>query len=574
MNKKNNKNLWIKRCLLILVIIFIITMSFLILTNKRIFDTEFDKGTNIKLENLNNNQVGNLNKLCKVWGIVKYYHPKVVTGSLNWDYELFRVMPKVVEAKDSSDVDEVLYNWINELGEVKEGVYDKSNDIMVDTDVSWIKEDNLVNKKLGDLLVKISKTNISKRNNAYVNFDKESIYTEFKNEESYLNMKYDDDGFKILSLFRYWNIIQYYYPYRSVIGEDWDAVLTEFIQKFAKCDNELSYKLTVAELTTKIHDSHVVVNDVKQVLNRYWGSNIAPIKFDLVEDKIVVTHKIEKYANDSNVQKGDVILKINDKDIFEVIKEKSKYISFSNDKAIVNNLTPYLFVTPDDSLKLTLERNGKELKENIKCYSGNIFGVTEESHKLLEGNIGYINPGALKKGEIDKIMSEFKETDGIIVDLRYYPSDIITYSLGNYLMPKKVTFAKATIANRAVPGEFIFSDELEVGNDNPNYYKGEVIIIINGATQSNGEFTAMSLRNSPNSKVIGNNSIGADGNVVTFNLPGGIQTRITGVGIYNPDKSETQRVGVKPDIYVKPTIKGIRAGRDELVEKAVELIKN
>lgn len=59
----------------------------------------------------------------------------------------------------------------------------------------------------------------------------------------------------------------------------------------------------------------------------------------------------------------------------------------------------------------------------------------------------------------------------------------------------------------------------------------------------------------------------------TFNLPGGIKTTMTGIGIYNPDKSDTQRIGVQPDIYVKPTIRGVKEGRDELLEKAIELIK-
>ena len=36
--------------------------------------------------------------------------------------------------------------------------------------------------------------------------------------------------------------------------------------------------------------------------------------------------------------------------------------------------------------------------------------------------------------------------------------------------------------------------------------------------------------------------------------------------------SQTQRVGLTPDIYVEPTIQGIREGRDELIEKAVEVI--
>jgi hypothetical protein len=37
---------------------------------------------------------------------------------------------------------------------------------------------------------------------------------------------------------------------------------------------------------------------------------------------------------------------------------------------------------------------------------------------------------------------------------------------------------------------------------------------------------------------------------------------------------ETQRVWIVPDIEVKPTIQGIREGRDELMEKAVEVINN
>lgn len=84
----------------------------------------------------------------------------------------------------------------------------------------------------------------------------------------------------------------------------------------------------------------------------------------------------------------------------------------------------------------------------------------------------------------------------------------------------------------------------------------------------------MALRKAPNAQVIGSNSSGTDGNIAVFRLPGGIGTAITGVGIYYPDKSETQRVGLSPDIYIEPTIQGIKEGRDELLEKALELIIN
>jgi len=43
-------------------------------------------------------------------------------------------------------------------------------------------------------------------------------------------------------------------------------------------------------------------------------------------------------------------------------------------------------------------------------------------------------------------------------------------------------------------------------------------------------------------------------------------------GVFYPDKKPTQRVGIIPDEEVKPTIAGIRDGRDELLEVAIRHI--
>ncbi|ELC8442619.1 hypothetical protein QYB59_001646 [Clostridium perfringens] len=562
--------------LIAIAIIIIISGIFYYYNNRSYFDTEFKRGSNIVIDDLDYNEIESLNKLCKVWGFAKYYHPKIVAGLKNWDFELFRVMPMILEAKNQDEVNTILYDWINKLGDFKENSYSEKVEVMVKADTNWISDEEYLSKDLSTLLVKMSKSYVSDRNRAYVNYKKNSIYSNFDNEQEYRVIDYNDDGYKLLSLFRYWNIIEYYYPYRTVIDEDWNAVLNEFIPKIIKSDDDLSYKLALSELTSRIHDSHASINDIAGTLNNYWGTKIAPIKFLLVENKIVVTDIINKYENDCNLKVGDVILEINNKNIFEIIKEKSKYISFSRDEAIVNSLKYYLFRTSDDSLALKIERDGKELIEEVRCYNAkevNINEVNGESHELLSDNIGYINPGALAKGEINKIMDKFKDTDGIIVDLRYYPSDMITYIMPNYLLPEETVFSRVTIANKSIPGEFIFSEDIAVGKNNKDYYKGKIVIIINECTQSNAEFTAMALRKSPNAVVIGENSIGADGNVATLTLPGGITTTITGIGIYTPECFETQRIGIKPDIYVKPTIQGIRDGKDELLEKAIEISK-
>ncbi|PWT85685.1 MAG: hypothetical protein C5B56_13655 [Proteobacteria bacterium] len=51
-----------------------------------------------------------------------------------------------------------------------------------------------------------------------------------------------------------------------------------------------------------------------------------------------------------------------------------------------------------------------------------------------------------------------------------------------------------------------------------------------------------------------------------------LRTMISGIGVFYPDKRPTQRVGIVPDREVKPTIVGIRDGRDEVLEAALREI--
>lgn len=73
--------------------------------------------------------------------------------------------------------------------------------------------------------------------------------------------------------------------------------------------------------------------------------------------------------------------------------------------------------------------------------------------------------------------------------------------------------------------------------------------------------------------MIGSQTAGTDDNASQVVLPGGLGTIISGLGVYYPDGTETQRMGIVPDIEVKRTIQGVREQRDELLEKAIELIK-
>jgi C-terminal processing protease CtpA/Prc len=140
-------------------------------------------------------------------------------------------------------------------------------------------------------------------------------------------------------------------------------------------------------------------------------------------------------------------------------------------------------------------------------------------------------------------------------------------------MPSKNPFVKVSTGSIETPGLFAFQKQLlEVGHKNNDYYKGKVVILVNEESQSSAEFHAMAYRVHPNAIVLGSTTAAADGNVSQIVLPGGITTMISGIGIYYPDGRETQRIGIVPDIELKPTIKGIKEGRDEVLERALQII--
>ncbi|SMF92228.1 C-terminal processing protease CtpA/Prc, contains a PDZ domain [Paenibacillus uliginis N3/975] len=540
-------------------------------------DQEFDQGSILEFSDISEQKIEDFAKLSKVWGLVKYYHPKVVSGDINWDYELFRVMPSILE--ENSDVNSILYEWVHTLGnETVPGDLEQLNrfsedSIQLSPTTDWSKDKEYLGTDLSLELSKLLDSNISERKNAYVSFNGDSPFAIMHNESSYTSMKFDDTGYRLLGLFRYWNIIEYYFPYKDVIGEDWDRVLLEFIPKIIDGSDYDSYFMTLAELTSRIHDSHVYLTGKnRESITEYFGIYRLPVNFVEINNQIVIS----KVFNKCGLKVGDIVLKVGDNSIDELLEDRRKYISQSREDTAINFFKA-LFRTHQKNMDVTLIRQGKTMNISATSNLQEInFLVDTKSQAMENGEIFYINAGLLEEGEIDKIMKKWWNTKGLIVDLRNYPSSALDYKLAKYLIPSEKEFAKASLPNPAIPGEYYFeplASEKPQDTDD-EVYKGKVVILINEHTISNGEFTTMLLRKTENSIVLGRPTAGADGNVFGITLPGNIKTTISGIGIFYPEKKPTQRIGVQPDIRLDPTIEGIMEGRDEYVERAVELIKD
>ena len=504
----------------------------------------------------------------------------MASGDYNWDYELFRIVPKILNSKDQTERNAVLNNWCRSLGEfekVKNEV--PKQNVKIQPDLSWIDK-----KTLGqELTSALNAVKAAKRSDEhfYIALAEGVGNPVFKNEKPYYSMNYTDVGIRLLTLFRYWNMVNYYFPYKNLITENWSAVLKESIPAFVEAKDELSYKLAVLSLIAGVHDTHANIWGMDDALDGYKGRNYPPVEISFIEGKAVVTGYFDQALGEkSGLKVGDIIETIEGKPVDDIVKSRLPLTPASNYPTQLRDIATNLLRSNKSSLEITYSNGRESLKKQLEVYNTNQVNIyarfqrQDSSFRLINSDIAYLYPGTLTNDALPKIMEYVSKTKGLIIDFRCYPKDFTVFTLSAHLLPEEKSFVKFTNGSLNTPGLFSFVDGPKVGGANPDYYKGKVVIIINETTQSSAEYHTMAFRVAPRATVIGSTTAAADGNISRIYLPGNIMTSISGIGVYYPDGTETQRIGIVPDVELKPTIKGIRAGRDELLEKAIEIINS
>jgi len=542
-------------------------------------DREFDNGSGIPAIALNDKTIDDLYQLGLIWGFLKYYHPKIASGDLNWDYELFRIITKLISSQNAEERDALLENWISDLGD-----FDPKETEIIDSDVKLWPDLDWINTSgySSGLLRELEKVTNALRDgdHYYVSFGGNVGNPDFS-EKAYAGMDYPDAGFRMLALFRYWNIIQYCFPYKNLIEEDWKGVLKEFIPKMNAAGNELDYKLSCLELIARVNDTHANIWGNESKLNKFWGVYFAPLKITFIEEKAVITgYYNETLGKESGLRPGDIIEMVDKEPVSEIVKRQLKYTAASNYPTQLRDIARRLLRTNDTTINIEYTRDTETVGHTIDVYTPDILDIYNRGQeqdtcfKLINEEIAYLNNGSLKREHIPTIWKEIKNAKGLIIDIRNYPSDFPIYELSANLMQDSIPFVKFSRGSTVTPGLFTFTKTLNAGADNNEDYKGKVIILVNELTQSSAEFHAMAYRVHPNAMVIGSSTAGADGNMSWFTLPGNINTGISGIGVYYPDGKETQRVGIVPDMIVTPTIESVKQDRDLVLEKAIDLIEN
>ena len=278
---------------------------------------------------------------------------------------------------------------------------------------------------------------------------------------------------------------------------------------------------------------------------------------------------------------GDVIERLDGVPVEELVERWAPYYPASNQPTRLRDIARAMTRgSCSAAARASVRRAGQTVQitaqrqplKSLDQKVGHTHDLAGDTFRLLSDQVAYLKLSSVQAAQVSSYVDRARGTKGLVIDIRNYPSEFVVFALGSLLVDRPTPFARFTSGDLDSPGAFRWTGEPLTLSPSQPHYPGKVVILVDEVSQSQAEYTAMAFRSAPQAMVVGSTTAGADGNVSQIPLPGGLSTMISGIGVFYPDKRPTQRVGIIPDVEVRPTIAGIRAGRDEVLEEALRRI--
>lgn len=380
-----------------------------------------------------------------------------------------------------------------------------------------------------------------------------------------------DRAVRLADVILAWNILQHFYPYFDVVKTDWPKALTQALTTAATDKDAAAFGATLRKLIAQLHDGHGRVGGPGQA---YFP---LPFVWDWVENQLVIT--VVTDAQGQPIKPGDAVMAINGKPIGQAVSEAEAMISAATLQWLRVRLLQELAAgTPGEPLALEIEPFGQPGKREtvVLQWKSRDLRVNREPRpeKVAEIKPGvwYLDLARMNNDDWNAALSKIKEATGVIFDMRGYPTfaPVFLPRLSN----KPMTSAQWHVPVVTLPDRremnFERGGEWDVKPLEP-YLAMKKAFLTDGRAISYAESCLGIVEHYKLAEIVGGPTAGTNGNVNPFSLPGGYSVTWTGMKVLKHDGSQHHGIGILPTVPVSRTRAGVAAGRDEVLERALEL---
>jgi C-terminal processing protease CtpA/Prc len=406
---------------------------------------------------------------------------------------------------------------------------------------------------------------------------------------------YPSVGYRVLAAAEIYTVIDHFFAYKHLMDKNWEEAYREILPNFLQAKDSIAYLKAVAELNYHINDGHGFVGHplYHSIIN--GGTYSSGVFGKMIDGQFVVNViASDSVAKKAGVKRGDIILEIRGRKPIDLINEVRKFQAASNAASQTYLLSEALLRGNEgEKIAIKVKDAGGKVK-SIELTASKTLEREEWSAKMNERlneptlrfvtkDIGYADLNKLQITEIDSMFELFRNTRAIIFDMRGYPNGVLWYLAGRLTDKKNVAGAifktplnlapNLNALNELADRQVWVTEKQMISSVTKWIYKGKTVMLMDESSLSQPEHTGLFLKAANGTKFIGSATAGANGTAFSYPIPGGIWMGYTGHQASHADGKQMQRIGLKPDVVSYPTIKGIQAGKDEVLERAVKYLQ-
>ncbi len=376
----------------------------------------------------------------------------------------------------------------------------------------------------------------------------------------------EDEALRLADVIIAWNIFQHFYPYFDVVDTDWDQVLTIALDRVLADASDEDFLATLRWMVSELRDGHgYVAGPVQPPAGISW-------QVDWIEEQVVVV----AVGEGSPLQVGDVVVSLDGVPATELLEESSAVFSGSPQWRRWRALAQFGAGTPGTEASLLVRRASGELPLAVprQAQPEQVNERRPENIEELEPGIFYVNLDLAEITAIRERAVELAAARGVVFDLRGYPNG--NHEALTYLSDSNLNSAFWRVPQIIYPdhdGEAHFTESRWNLPPSEPRFQGKIVFLTNGRAISYAESVMGIVEHYRLGEIVGGTTAGANGNVNPFTLPGGYRFSWTGMQVIKHDGTQHHLVGIHPTIPMTRTVQGVRERRDELLEKALEVIR-
>ena len=369
-----------------------------------------------------------------------------------------------------------------------------------------------------------------------------------------------------------WSVFRHFYPYWSDLRVDWDARLRPQLDAARDAASTRQAHLdAVRLLVADLDDGHGDVRDVALPPRMA----LLPVQLRILADRLVVTA-----SRVPSVPVGSVVTRIDGVPASTRVRTETRLASGTPQWKRTRAEGALQLCRADVAVTWTIEPPSGEARDvTLPCTLAEtrVAEARPDSIAELQPGLWYVDLTRVQAAQLRPMLPTLVKARGVVFDMRGYPTDAGAMLLPHLMRtPEDSTDRWMHIPRFARPfAEVAGWQELTWGlRPTPPLIAGQRVFLTDGRAISYAESVMGYVRAYKLGTIVGNTTAGANGNVAGFSTPGGFSVMFTGMRVSQHDgRSAYHTMGVAPDIPLEPTLDGVRAGRDEVLERALAVLR-